>query len=292
MTRHSLLRTAFQGELGAYSHEALRSLLADRAEPVPCRSFQEVADRTTSGRVACGLLPVENTLAGAVVGSYDVLATSQLTIIGEIVIPIRHCLLGPEDVPPSAVRQVLSHPVALAQCDAFLRAHPDLEAVAFYDTAGAAREVAARSDPAIAAIASKLAGERYGLRILAEGIEDRADNQTRFYVVVPAGEPPPFVQMTGSKPTKAVLLAEVPNEPGALVRMLAPFSDRGLNLTNLQGRPTGDPWQYRFFLEMLVPGARELEDVLTVAGGFTTRCSVLGIFPANYRAFRDAPRDP
>jgi prephenate dehydratase len=281
VTGDSPVRAAFQGELGAYSHEALRSFLGDGAEPVPSRTFQEVADRTASGSVACGLLPVENTLAGAVVGSYDVLATSPLSIVGEVVMPIRHCLLGPEDLRPSDLRRVLSHPVALAQCEAFLARHPELEPVAFYDTAGAAREVAARSDPATAAIASKLAGERYGLRALAEGIEDRTDNQTRFYVVVAEGEPPRFVKPDGfESPTKAVLLAEVPNEPGALVRLLAPLSDRGINLTSLQGRPTGDPWQYRFFFEMLVPAAPDLEEVLERVNLCATRCRVLGIFPA------------
>jgi prephenate dehydratase len=282
MTGDGPVRAAFQGELGAYSHEALRCFLGDRAEAVPCRTFQEVADRTASGSVECGLLPVENTLAGAVVGSYDVLATSPLSIIGEVVIPIRHCLLGPEDVRPAALRRVLSHPVALAQCEAFLARHPEVEAEAFYDTAGAAREVAARSDPATAAIASKLAGERYGLRVLSAGIEDRTDNQTRFYVVVPEGEPPRFSKPTEScAPVKVVLLAEVPNEPGALLRLLTPLSDHGLNLTSLQGRPTGDPWQYRFFLEMLVPGAApDLEGMLELVRGFSTRCRVLGIFPA------------
>lgn len=272
------VRAAFQGELGAYSHEALRAFLGDRAEPVPCRTFQEVGDRTASGETAFGLLPVENTLAGAVTGSYDVLATTPLAIVGEVIIPIRHCLLGPQAVPLEDLERVLSHPVALAQCRAFLNRYVGMDEVAYYDTAGAAREVAKRCDPATAAIASRLAAERYRLEILAEGIEDRTDNQTRFFVLaaeegsalLPA---PPKVGAT-----KAVILAEVPNGPGALMRLLAPFAERGINLTNLEGRPTGDPWQYRFILEMRVPDARaDLHEALKVAEGVTTRFRVLGI---------------
>jgi prephenate dehydratase len=273
---------AFQGELGAYSHEALEARYGEAATPLPCRTFQEVADRMISGEAALGLLPVENTLAGAVIGSYDVLAHGAVRIVDEVILPIRHCLLAPTGATLEGLRQVLSHPVALAQCGLFLKDHPDLEPVAFYDTAGAAREVATRADPATPAIASWLAARRYGLQVLAEGIEDRDDNQTRFFALVPKGgaDPDAPSRTEGADARKAAVVAEIRNEPGSLVRLLTAFAERGLDLTSIHGRPTGDPWQYRFILEMTVPRpGRDLENALGRAGDAAIRLDVLGVFP-------------
>lgn len=245
------VRVAFQGELGAYSEEAVGLLFGDRAEPLPCREFQEVGSAVDTGTAEYGLLPVENTLVGSVVASYDVLASQQsLVVVGEAIAPIHHCLLGVPGSRLDHIRRVHSHPVALAQCTRFLTSHRELEAVAVYDTAGAARDVATAADPTLAAIAGISAAERYGLLVLAENIEDRPDNQTRFLAVAHRDSAVPSWFTDHNMPGKTALLIETSNEPGSLVQVLLPFANREINLSKLESRPAGQPWTYRFFVEL------------------------------------------
>lgn len=287
---------AFQGEPGAYSEEAVRAAFGPDVESVPRRTFEDVARTVVSGETERGLLPVENTLAGTVVGSYDVLAAGELEVVGEVVRPIRHCLLGIPDTDVRELQRVLSHPVALAQCTEFFRHHPEVEAVAVYDTAGAARTVAEEGDPAVAAIAAQGAADRYGLEVLATDLQDRADNQTRFYIVRrrTADEnggrvaPYPPAEEKGTS-WKTALLFRTRNEPGALVRVLQAFSKREVNLSKLESRPGEDPWTYRFFLEFEDRGDRgAARDALREAAGESRELKVLGIFPR----WHGPPEDP
>jgi prephenate dehydratase len=236
---------AFQGELGAFSEEAVVRLFGAEAEPVPCRENRDVARRVAAGAADAGLLPVENTLAGSVPASYDaILAEPTLHVVGEIVIPIHHCVMASAGARLEDLRVIESHPVALAQCAAWFAAHPDIEARAAYDTAGAARDVARAKDPARGALASRIAATHYGLTLLATDVEDRADNQTRFVALERA--PAALAPATAAK---TILMLEVDNTPGALVRVLTPLSAHGLNLTKIESRPTGEPWTYHFVLE-------------------------------------------
>jgi prephenate dehydratase len=271
---------AFQGEAGAFSEEALLAHFRAGAEPLPCRDFEGVGEAVRSGTAAYGVIPVENSLAGSVQAAYDVLAGGGLTIVGEIVIPIRHFLLGSPGSHLGEIRRVTSHPVALAQCARFLSGRPELEVVAVYDTAGAAREVARRGDPGVAAVAARAAAERYGLQVLAENIQDRDDNQTRFYVIR-TGEQPSVAHDEGTGPHKSVLLLELEDLPGTLLRVLEPFAARGINLSKLESRPGGVPWRYRFILELRAhlaspDAAAAVED----ARRRSSSLSVLGSFPA------------
>jgi prephenate dehydratase len=268
---------AFQGELGAFSEEAVHRFFGEGVTPVPRRGFGEVGQAVSSGEVDYGLLPIENSLAGSVVGSYDVLSGGELAVLGEVVTPIHHCLLGLPGSRVEAVAEVISHPVALAQCQRFLHAHPTIEAVAFYDTAGAAREVANGARPEQAAIAGRGAAERYGLEILAEDIEDRHDNQTRFLVVARPGAALPESHRGGEGPMKSALLLETRNTPGALVRVLVPFADRGINLTKIESRPGTEPWSYRFFIEVEADAGAAAE-ALREAEPHTATLRVLGSF--------------
>jgi prephenate dehydratase len=274
---------AIQGELGAFSEEAARRFFAEAVEPIPCRSFAEVGEAVIDGRVDFGLLPIENSLAGSVVGSYDVLATPELTVVGEVVTPIHHCLLALPHADLEGISQVLSHPIALAQCQRFFQSHPRLEAVAFYDTAGAAKEITSRGDTSQAAIAGRAAAERYGLEILAADIEDRHDNQTRFLVVVNAdnaGRPVPSAPPVSPETRKTSLLVETRNAPGTLVHLILPFSDRGFNLSKIESRPGPVPWSYRFFIEVEAD-AREstVMEAVEEAREHATLFRVLGTFP-------------
>ncbi len=271
------LRVAFQGERGAYSEEAVRACFGAAAEPVPYRENADVGRAVLAGEVDCGLLPIENSLAGSVVPTYDVLAAEDLVVVGEIVLPIHHCLLALPGTKLDGVRRVLSHPVALAQCRAFFQAHPDIAAVPWYDTAGAARSVAEAKDPADAALASRVAAEDYGLDILARNLEDREDNQTRFFILIRRGKPLPPLPAGGSPRT--ALLVDAADHAGALVGLLHPFANRGINLSKLESRPGEAPWSYRFFIEVDAPADDpEMRDALEAATRHASRMHVLGSF--------------
>src|SRR5207302_5982771 len=198
-------RIAFQGEPGAYSEEAL-FLLEPRARSQPYREFRDVTQAVVDGRADLGLLPIENSLVGSIATNFDLIAESGLAIVGEVVSSVHHCLLGLAGASRDSLRRVLSHPVALAQCERFLRELAGVEVVAFYDTAGAAAEVARQRDSSLAAIAGELAARRYGLTIMAERIEDEPHNQTRLLLVARGPPSPP-----PGLPAKATLPLKLPH---------------------------------------------------------------------------------
>ncbi len=238
-------RIAFQGAAGAYSEEAI-VLLDPRAESQPYREFRDVAQAVLERRAELGLLPIENSVVGSIAQNFDLIAESGLAIVGEVVSSVHHCLLGVAGASRAAVRRVLSHPVALAQCERFLRSLTGVEVVAFYDTAGAAAEVARQGDRSLAAIAGALAAQRYGLAVLAERIEDEPHNQTRFLLVAAEPASPP-----AGVAAKTTLLLKLPHRPGTLARALAPIAAAGLNLTKLESRPDRTtPWEYLFYLDV------------------------------------------
>jgi prephenate dehydratase len=166
-------------------------------------------------------------------------------VVAETVVHIHHCVMAPRGAAIDALATVESHPVALAQCTRWLRTHPSIVVRAAYDTAGAARDVSARGDARSAAIAARGAAARYDLEILAANIEDRADNQTRFLLVSRA--PRTFPRETLAR---TALLLTTPNVPGALLRVLEPLAEHGINMSKLESRPADEPWHYRFFLEL------------------------------------------
>lgn len=267
-------RVGFQGALGAFSEEAVRAFVAD-PDPIPYPAFEAVVRAVEAGQVEAGVVPVENTLAGAVAEAYEALVDGEVAAIGEMVIPIRHCLLGLPGAATDRVREARSHPVALSQCRVFFAEHPGIRAQAVYDTAGAAEEVAAVGDPALAAIASERAGERYGLDVLETDLQDRDDNQTRFYLIVRDGGEPPR-----GDGLKTACVVELENRPGALHELLGVFAGRGLDLTNLASRPGATPWSYRFILEFRHSSAGEGADAIEAADALAGSVRVLGTFPA------------
>lgn len=269
---------AYQGAPASFSDEAiLRSL--PNAEGVGKRSFAEVGRAVLGGLVECGLLPLENSLHGTVGAAYDVLASGEFEIGAEVVMPIRQCILGIPGARVDDIRTVHSHPVALSQCTGFLERYPQITPVEASDTAGAARDIATAGDRQAAAIASTMAAKRYGLAVLAGGVQNRKDNQTRFALILPRGAARP--EVTGSGPARRMtLLVDVPHEPGALAGVLVPLSEAGLNLTKIEGRPGPEPWTYRFLIE--------IEDVGPEVHGESAwlprlrsrgRVTSLGVFP-------------
>ena len=178
-----MTRVAFQGELGAYSEEAATALCGEDLEFVPCRGFIDVVTAVVDGHADRGVLPVENSIIGRVIAGADAAATVGLRVVQKITLPIHHCLLAPRGAVVDGLVRVLSHPAALAQCARFLRAHPRIEIIEWYDTAGAARDVALSADLGTAAIASRRAAQRYQLDVLLEGVEDDTGNSTSFVLV-------------------------------------------------------------------------------------------------------------
>ncbi|HXG92519.1 MAG TPA: prephenate dehydratase [Blastocatellia bacterium] len=249
-TNHaSQITAAYQGEPGAFSEDAARQLLGSDIETIPCRTFDEMFDAVTLGIADCAVVPIENSLAGSVHKNYDLMMEHDLTIIGETNLRIVHNLIAPAGVALDQVRRVYSHPVALAQCEKFLRANPHLEAEAAYDTAGSVKMVVENSRRDEAAIAGRSAAARYGAEIIAEGIEDNAKNFTRFLLLA---KPNDSIQIkTHSGERKTSIVFRVANHPGALFRALAVFALRDIDLAKIESRPIeGRPWEYSFYLDI------------------------------------------
>jgi prephenate dehydratase len=268
------VRAGYQGEPGAYSEEALLTLFPD-AEPVGHRTFTMTMDALASGQVDLDVIPVENTLGGIVQEANDLLWERRgLRLIGEYAHPIRHCLLGSADGP---IERAISHPQALAQTRRYLEAR-GIEPLPYHDTAGAARRIAERPEPGLAAIASAAAARRYGLRVLAEGVQDDDTNQTRF-VVVERGEP--TRPRDAETPGKCSLCFVAAHAPGSLVTALQCLSTRGVNLTRLEARPISDrPFEYRFFLDFHVSDPPRAEAALRDLEENTHEVRLFGTFRA------------
>ena len=236
-------RIAFQGVGGAFSEQAALQFRPD-AEPVGFPTFQEAFDAAVAGDCSFACLPVENSLAGSINQTYDLLTDSVLHVVGEQVVRVRHNLLAKPGTKLSDVKRVYSHPQALAQCQAFLRKH-GFEAVTDFDTAGAAKLLAENGGEGKAAIASKRAAEAYGLAVLAESIEDLTFNYTRFFVL--GADPAP--RESGLAKTSLVLATR--HRPGDLVDCLVEFPKHGINMTKLESRPRRDkPWSYLFYIDI------------------------------------------
>jgi prephenate dehydratase len=228
---------AFQGAPGAYSHQAMRELFPD-SPPMPCFSFEDAIEAVKAGRAARAVIPIENSLHGRVADIHFLLPESGLSIVGEHFVRVRHCLLGTRGAVREQVREALSHPQALGQCRKRLRDW-GIKPVGFADTAGAAAKAAELNDPAIAAVASRLAGDLYALDVLAEGIEDEAHNTTRFVVL--AREPAELDAANG--PLMTTLMFEVRSVPAALFKALGGFATNGVNLTKLESYMRGGSFQ-------------------------------------------------
>ena len=265
---------AFPGELGAFSEEAITALWP-RATPIPASSARDVARAVAEGRADAGVLPVENSVAGGVVASYDALADeSELYAVAETILAIRQCLAGIHGATLDDIELVESHPVALAQCSMFLRGLPRARQLATADTAGAAHAVAELRDRRHAAVCGRKAAARYGLAILADHIEDRPDNQTRFLAVARNRA----TVATGVR-ARTSLVFETANEPGALLRALEPIAKEELNLSKLESRPTGQPWTYRFFADVdHEAGDPRIEAAMAALTQATRTCRVLGTY--------------
>ncbi len=247
-------RVAFQGAPGAFSEEAAVKLLGDKITLVPRPTFESLFSAIEDKSADHILAPIENSIAGFVHPSFDQLIDSKLHIIGEVIIPISHCLIGCPGASFETVTAVESHPVALDQCRRFLAANPQIKRIAAEDTAGSVARVLAQGDLTRAAIAGNRAAEKYRGVILREHLEDSSENYTRFLLLSPDKD---FAEDAD----QLSLVIELPHQPGALHSALEPFARRGIDLLKIEGRPVkGRPWEYCFYLD--VRGSAEEREVL------------------------------
>ena len=268
------MRIAYQGEPGAFSEAAARRVDAE-AQLVPCRSFEEVFDAVDAGPAGYGVVPIENSIGGSIHRNYDLLLSHELSIVGEVELPVIHHLLALPGATLAGLRRVYSHPQGLAQCERFLRSLKGVEVIATYDTAGSAKMVADAGASDAAAIASARAGDVFGLTPLASSIQDFDDNVTRFLVI---GRRP----VSNSVPDKTTIVFTVPNEPGALFKALSVFALRGVDLTKLESRPIpGRPWEYLFYADLAAPrDALACARALGHLAEFAPTLRTLGSYPS------------
>jgi prephenate dehydratase len=244
-------RVAFQGARGAFSEDAARQLLGKSIQTVACRTFEEMFAAVSSGAADAAAAPIENSLAGSVHKNYDLLMEHDLTIIGETNVRIVHHLIAPSGVSLSQLRRVHSHPVALAQCERFLRANPQLEVCPAYDTAGSVKMILDSNTGEDAAIAGATAAEVYGGSIIAESIEDNPQNFTRFLLLCRPDRASTIKTEVTNDQRKTSIVFRVANKPGGLFRSLAAFALRDIDLTKIESRPIeGRPWEYSFYLDL------------------------------------------
>jgi prephenate dehydratase len=250
------IRVAFQGERGAFSEEAARRILGNNIAPLPKREFDQMFEAVIRDEADCAMVPMENTLAGSVIKNYDLVADNDLEVIGEVVLRVAHHLIAAKGTKLSNVRRIYSHPVALAQCEDYLRklrvGVPTLEALPAYDTAGAVKQVVENGRRDEAAIASRIAAAIYHGQILAEGIESNPQNFTRFFVMARPDRRKSLPLKIRARGLKTSILFRTSNKPGALFHALEAFARAKIDLTKIESRPiVGRPWEYSFYLDFV-----------------------------------------
>ncbi|MCX8125704.1 MAG: prephenate dehydratase [Dehalococcoidia bacterium] len=267
-----MVRVAFQGERGSYSEEAVVRFFGE-AELMPCLVLSDVFKAVSTGQAAFGVVPVENSQAGSINESYDLLLNYPLNIYGEVFVRVSHCLLALPGEKIGSIKTIYSHPQAIAQSEDFLR-RLNVEIVPTYDTAGSAKMIREKQLKGAAAIASRNAARIYGLEILAEHIETNPNNYTRFVVISEE-------RAKRAEKNKTSIVFAVRNVPGALYSVLGAFANRSINLTKLESRPRRDrPWEYIFYVDF--EGHREDEvwrDALNEVREKVTFIKILGSYP-------------
>jgi prephenate dehydratase len=274
------MNVAFQGVHGAYSEAAARAMLGNDIATTPCATFGDVFDRVERRRSDRGVIPIENSLAGSIHENYDLLLAHRLHIVGEAHERIEHALMAPAHSRLADLTSVRSHPQALAQCSRFLRAHPAIRPVPFFDTAGAAEELARHPRPDAGAIAAAHAARLYGLRILKRNVENSENNYTRFLVLSRT----PFGKFSrGTRTRSTIVFTPAANRPGILFHILGVFALREIDLLKIESRPDPrSPFEYLFYADIAGGPdeervARSFEHLREIVSNFR----LLGTYPAS-----------
>ncbi|HXV71209.1 MAG TPA: bifunctional 3-deoxy-7-phosphoheptulonate synthase/chorismate mutase [Acidimicrobiia bacterium] len=277
--RRDSISIAIQGVEGANSHRAALALTPDMNERefVTCARFGDAVTAVKDGRANIAVLPIENTTSGAIAEVYDLLLDSKLSIVGEVKLKVKHCLVGVTGASLSDIKTIHGHPQAVAQSTDFLAGLTDVEVIYASDTALSARRIAEIDSPTVAAIAGEQAAEIYGLDVLVAGINNREANFTRFVAV--AASP---VTVDPQVPSKTSLVLSVSNEPGSLAEVLNAFRAEDIPLVKLESRPTvGNAWQEMFYMDFEGNTADlRVQRVLEEVRRHTMYMRVLGTYPS------------
>ena len=286
MMRSVGLKIAIQGELGSNSHMAAAAMLGGAGGLggvsdlmiVPCTVSAQVLAKVVAGEVDGAVLPIENSLHGSVAEHYDLLLEMPVRIERESQMRIRHNLIAAPGVALAQIRRVMSHPVALSQCMRFLAEHPEWEVAPFYDTAGSVKHVMEASLRDVAGIAPELAAEEYGAQVLLAGVEDHAENHTRFHLIVSDHRP---VAATGAAANKMSVAFAIEHRPGTLVAALQRLSEAGVDLTKIESRPVpGSPWEYVFYVDVRFDTADQADRALAALQEHCRMLKLLGRYRA------------
>jgi prephenate dehydratase len=273
---------AFQGEPGAFSQQAIRQFLGDDVPILPRQRFEQVFRALEADEASAAAIPVENTLHGSVHENYDHLLNFDFEIVAETNVRIVHNLIVLPGVTFKKIRRVFSHPVAINQCLDFFSANPGIEREPFYDTAGSVKMIVEQQLRDAGAIASAIAAEIYGAKIIKRSIEDDRRNFTRFVLLQKRGTPVPRLAGVRSREHKTTLVFTTRNIPGALFRALSAFALRDLNLAKIESRPLrGKPWEYLFYVDLIgdlsdvrlqkaIGHLEEIADFIRVLGSYPT----------------------
>jgi prephenate dehydratase len=269
-------RISFQGEPGANSHLAAQEAFPD-LEPLPCASFEDAFAAVSEGQARYAMIPVENSVFGRVADVHHLIPESGLYIIGERFVPIRHQLLGLPDATLQGLTHVRSHPQALGQCRRLLR-ELGVVAVKTADTAGAAREVKELGDPSVGALASSLAGELHGLKVLKADIADAGHNTTRFLIFARERQ-----ETSPDAPCMTSFVFRVRNVPAALYKAMGGFATNGVNMTKLESYIEGGAFAAAMFFAEIEghPAQRSVALALEELKFFSTSLKILGVYPAD-----------
>ncbi len=266
---------AFQGEPGAFSHNASHKIFGAKIKPKSCFAFDDVFESVARKNADFAVVPIENTLAGSIHQNFDLLAHHSLEVIAETSLRVEHNLIAHPQASLRQIRQIYSHPAALEQCKRLLRRLKSVEKVSFYDTAGSVKYIRDRRLQNAAAIGSEDAARIYGMKILRRGIEDEPENFTRFLALARRGR---FPRAGG----KTSIVFGLKNETGVLFKALSVFALRNIDLTKIESRPIRrKPWQYLFYLDLKIDVSspecmnalrhlRELAPYLKVLGSYPT----------------------
>lgn len=272
------MKIAIQGELGSNSHMAVAQMMGLReAEIVACTYSADVFERLREGAVDGAVLPIENSLHGAVAEHYDLLLEHPVRVAGETLLRIKHNVIAMPGVKLGEVRRVMSHPVALSQCRKWLGAHRELEAVPFYDTAGSVKSVMASGDRTAAGIATAKAAEEYGAEILVADVGDNPENFTRFFLLKSDVEG--VAAEDGANKLSVAFAIE--HRPGSLVAALARLAEVGVDLTKIESRPVpGRPWEYVFYVDVRFEGGAMADSALLALAEHCSMVKELGRYRA------------
>lgn len=274
------MKVAIQGELGSNSHMATVAMLGNLPglDIIACSLSGEVLAKVAAGEVDGAVLPIENSLHGSVAEHYDLLLELPVRIARESLLRIRHNLIAAPGVKLAEVRKVISHPVALSQCRRFLASHPEFEVVPFYDTAGSVKHLMMAGLRDVAGVAPELAATEYGAEVLVAGVEDHAENFTRFHLVLRDGA---GVQQAGNDVNKMSVAFAIEHRPGTLVAVLERLAQAGVNLTKIESRPVpGSPWEYVFYVDVRFDTAGKADAALEAMREHCRMVKVLGRYRA------------